>query len=79
MKPEKQVASRTNRPTGVLLHPFLLETGDRVSVRLVSGEVYTGLIDDATKDGNLVWVAATGIHHRKMFHYEGPDQIWAHE
>lgn len=53
-----------------------IEIGDRVHVKLESGQTYFGVIDDADQDRTVVWIAAHGLHRRRLLHCEGRDEIW---
>jgi hypothetical protein len=46
-----------------------LQIGDFVALRARGGTVYTGIVEDRTADGLIIWIR-TGLNERKLFHME---------
>ena len=52
-------------------------TGRTVEVWLEGRPVATGIVDQATADDSVLWLAAHGIQRRKLYDKLAGFQVWA--
>lgn len=50
--------------------------GHTVEVWLLGEHVASGVVDQATEDGSVLWIAAEGISTRRIFDKSSGYQIW---
>lgn len=51
-------------------------TGRTVEVRLLGEHIMTGVVDQATPDDSVLWIAAAGANTRRLLDKRTGYQIW---
>jgi hypothetical protein len=75
MPPTGRHAVDTDEKTGTMTHRRSLLRGQEVNVRLDRTDLGTGLVDDMTDNGDIVWVIFGGPIPRRMFLAEDPAEF----
>lgn len=67
MPPTERAAMNTEELTESTVDGSALWRGQEVRVHMHGHELGTGLVDDLTEDGSIVWILFGGVERRRMF------------